>query len=83
MPYSLKGILCIQVNSCTKPFKIQRYSVVSDNLYAFVCYLLQGWSKGNVFVNGFNLGRYFKIGPTETLYLPGPLLREGENQVIS
>uniref|UniRef100_A0A8D0L9N0 Beta-galactosidase n=1 Tax=Sphenodon punctatus TaxID=8508 RepID=A0A8D0L9N0_SPHPU len=45
------------------------------------CLLLQGWEKGVVFVNGQNLGRYWKIGPQETLYLPGTWLRPGDNEV--
>lgn len=40
-----------------------------------------GWRKGNVFVNGFNLGRYWEIGPQKTLYLPGELLKE-ENEIV-
>uniref|UniRef100_A0A8D0X0J0 Beta-galactosidase n=1 Tax=Sus scrofa TaxID=9823 RepID=A0A8D0X0J0_PIG len=43
---------------------------------------LEGWEKGVVFVNGYNLGRYWNIGPQETLYLPGVWLNEGINQVI-
>lgn len=43
---------------------------------------LQGWEKGVVFVNGHNLGRYWKIGPQETLYLPGPWLQKGSNEII-
>ncbi|MBP1991050.1 glycoside hydrolase family 35 protein [Paenibacillus eucommiae] len=43
---------------------------------------LKGWTKGVVFVNGFNLGRYWHIGPQRTLYVPAPLLREGENEII-
>lgn len=35
-----------------------------------------GWGKGVMFVNGFNLGRYWPSeGPQLTLYLPGYLLR--------
>lgn len=41
-----------------------------------------GWKKGVVFVNGFNIGRYWEIGPQETLYLPGPLLTKGENELV-
>ena len=41
----------------------------------------QGWGKGVIFVNGFNLGRYWSIGPTVTYYLPGPLLKKGKNEV--
>ncbi|XP_023412775.1 beta-galactosidase-1-like protein 2 [Loxodonta africana] len=43
---------------------------------------LEGWEKGVVFVNGLNLGRYWNIGPQETLYLPGAWLDPGINQVI-
>ncbi|MBQ7039321.1 MAG: beta-galactosidase [Clostridia bacterium] len=41
---------------------------------------LSGWNKGNVWINGFNIGRYWKIGPQETLYVPGELLKE-ENTI--
>ena len=41
---------------------------------------MKGWRKGVVFVNGFNIGRYWEIGPQRTLYLPGELLRE-ENEI--
>ncbi|XP_047463832.1 beta-galactosidase-1-like protein 2 [Mugil cephalus] len=43
---------------------------------------LPGWEKGAVFINGLNLGRYWSIGPQQTLYLPGPFLNSGINQVI-
>ncbi|EME86747.1 uncharacterized protein MYCFIDRAFT_172444 [Pseudocercospora fijiensis CIRAD86] len=37
--------------------------------------------KGQVFVNGFNLGRYWTVGPQQSLYLPGTLLKEEEEGV--
>ena len=43
----------------------------------------QGWEKGVVFINGLNLGRYWSIGPQQALYLPGPFLNSGINQVQS
>ncbi|KYG34794.1 glycoside hydrolase family 35 protein [Alkalihalobacillus trypoxylicola] len=44
---------------------------------------LKGFKKGNVFINGFNLGRYWeKKGPQHTLYAPGPYLKEGKNELI-
>lgn len=42
----------------------------------------QGWSKGVVFINGKNLGRYWSTGPQQTLYVPGPWLHRGDNQVL-
>ena len=42
---------------------------------------LAHFKKGFVVVNGFNLGRYWEIGPQRSLYLPGSLLKE-ENEII-
>ena len=42
---------------------------------------LPGWTRGFVWVNGFNLGRYWSVGPQRSLYVPGPVLREGGNDV--
>ncbi|MEU0831999.1 beta-galactosidase family protein [Streptomyces sp. NPDC005969] len=42
---------------------------------------LPGWTRGFVWVNGFCLGRYWSAGPQRTLYVPGPVLREGVNEV--
>jgi beta-galactosidase len=44
--------------------------------------LMEGWKKGVVFINGFNIGRYWEKGPQKTLYVPGPLLKEGDNEVV-
>jgi beta-galactosidase len=38
--------------------------------------------KGMVWVNGHALGRVWNIGPQKTLYLPGPWLHSGANEVI-
>lgn len=42
---------------------------------------LPGWERGFVWVNGFCLGRYWSAGPQDSLFVPGPVLREGENEV--
>lgn len=42
---------------------------------------MRGWHKGLVWINGFCLGRYWStVGPQQTLYVPGELLKE-ENTV--
>lgn len=43
---------------------------------------MRGWGKGYVWVNGHNLGRYWRIGPQQCLFLPGTWLHEGTNQVV-
>jgi len=40
------------------------------------------WPKGTVWINGDHLGRFWNIGPQQTLYVPGPWLRPGRNEVI-
>ena len=40
------------------------------------------FSKGFVLINGFNLGRYWEIGPQRTLYVPSSVLKQGENEIV-
>lgn len=42
-----------------------------------------GFTKGFCMVNGFNIGRYFNsAGPQRALYIPAPLLKSGDNEII-
>ena len=43
---------------------------------------MKNWSKGIVLVNGFNLGRFWVVGPQRTLYVPAPVLVQGRNDII-
>ena len=43
---------------------------------------LPGFGLGCCFVNGFNVGRYWSVGPQATLYVPAPLLRRGDNEIV-
>lgn len=43
---------------------------------------MRGFTKGFVWVNGHNLGRFWKIGPQQTLFLPGAWLKKGQNEVV-
>ena len=40
------------------------------------------WGKGVLWVNGRCMGRFWNIGPTQTMYVPGPWLKAGRNEVI-
>lgn len=50
---------------------------LADTFLAF-----DGWGKGCVFVNGFHIGRFWEIGPQKRLYIPAPLLKNGQNEII-
>lgn len=43
---------------------------------------MRDWGKGIVFVNGINIGRYWSVGPQQTLYLPGCWLKKGKNTIM-
>lgn len=44
---------------------------------------MRGWGKGHVWVNGHHLGRFWKIGPQQTLFCPAPWLKIGENDMVA
>jgi len=46
------------------------------------CFLKRPGVKGSVWINGWHLGRYWNLGPAETLYVPAPVLRKGVNVAI-
>ncbi|WDF67587.1 beta-galactosidase [Sphingobacterium oryzagri] len=42
---------------------------------------MEAWGKGIVYINGRNIGRYWKVGPQQTLFIPGVYLRKGKNSL--
>lgn len=43
---------------------------------------MRNWGKGIVYVNGHHLGRYWSVGPQQTLYVPGVWLKKGANEIV-
>ncbi len=43
---------------------------------------METWGKGQVYINGHALGRFWSIGPQQTLYCPGCWLKKGENEIV-
>ena len=43
---------------------------------------MEQFGKGQVYVNGHAVGRFWSIGPQQTLYVPGCWLKKGKNEVI-
>lgn len=69
----------VKAESC--PAFLKGTFQVSEKADTFV--RLNGFTKGCVYINGFNLGRYWnEAGPQKTLYLPAPLLKDGENEIV-
>ncbi|XP_078656643.1 beta-galactosidase-1-like protein 2 isoform X1 [Branchiostoma floridae x Branchiostoma belcheri] len=62
-------------------FHLINFSIPEDPKDTFLD-MKKGWGKGVAILNGFNLGRYWHIGPQETLYVPAPFLKQGDNQLL-
>jgi beta-galactosidase len=43
---------------------------------------MRWFKKGVAWINGHCLGRYWNIGPTQTMYIPGVWLNKGKNEVV-
>lgn len=43
---------------------------------------MRDFGKGSVWVNGRHLGRYWQVGPQQTLYVPAPWLKKGKNEIV-
>lgn len=43
---------------------------------------MRNWGKGVVWVNGHNLGRYWSVGPQQTIYLPAEWLKTTNNEIV-
>ena len=43
---------------------------------------METWGKGLVYVNGHAIGRFWSIGPQQTLYVPGCWLKKGRNEIV-
>lgn len=43
---------------------------------------MRGWGKGYVWVNGHNLGRYWRVGPQQSLFVPATWLKRGVNEIV-
>ncbi|WP_458117235.1 glycoside hydrolase family 35 protein [Arthrobacter sp. D2-10] len=40
------------------------------------------WGKGTAWINGYHLGRFWRRGPQHTLYVPRPVTRGGDNELL-
>jgi beta-galactosidase len=43
---------------------------------------MRKWGKGVAWINGHNLGRYWSVGPQQTLYVPVEWLKPGKNELV-
>lgn len=70
-PMYYSGTFEVGANHSRDPMQLDTFITISGGI------------KGVVWVNGFNLGRYWVIGPQQSLYLPGTVLQVGRaNEIV-
>lgn len=76
--------VCWKEESSKNPsfYKFEFELKLEEGIFTDTYLDFSGWGKGFALVNGFNIGRFWEIGPQKTLYIPGPLLRNGKNEII-
>ncbi|MBQ8840448.1 MAG: beta-galactosidase [Clostridia bacterium] len=68
-------------NNVTEPTRFYKGTLMVDKV-ADTFIRLDDFTKGFILVNGFNIGRYWEIGPQKNYYIPACLLKEGENEIV-
>jgi beta-galactosidase len=80
LPMQNVSSLAYRSNPCTGACLYQATFQVDQPTDTFID--TRSLGKGQVFVNGQPLGRFWKIGPQGTLYLPAPWLKKGMNEIV-
>jgi beta-galactosidase len=80
LPMLTPGSLAYSSKPCTGPCFYQATFQVDRPEDTFLDTSALG--KGEVWINGRPLGRFWNIGPQKALYLPAPWLQAGQNEVI-
>ena len=79
LPMQTPDQLTFSSDPCTGPCFYQGHFTLATTGDTFLD--VRSLGKGAVWINGHALGRYWDIGPQQTLYVPGPWLKEGDNQI--
>lgn len=67
-------------DSCTGPCFARGHFQIASPGDTFLD--VRALGKGAIWINGHAIGRYWNIGPQETLYVPGVWLKPGENEIV-
>ncbi len=76
----LSGLKFAETPECSGPGFFKAVFSVDEPCDTFL--KVPGGKKGVCWINGFNLGRYWEVGPQQTMYVPAQLLKKGDNEII-
>jgi beta-galactosidase len=80
LPLDLPNLLTFTNTPCTGAcfFRATLHVAVPGDTFLDTSEL----GKGQLWINGHNLGRFWNVGPQQTLYVPGPWLHKGANDIV-
>jgi len=81
LPFSNIGSFRYQTNNGGNNIPVLRKGAFFLDSVADTYLDMSQWGKGAVWVNGHNLGRYWNVGPQQTIYLPAEWLKKGDNDI--
>jgi len=80
LPMEDVAALAYKTRTCSGACFYQATFEVGDPADTFVD--TSAFGKGEVFINGQPLGRFWNIGPQRTLYLPAPWVKAGKDEIV-
>jgi beta-galactosidase len=80
LPMEQVSLLKYSASECTGACFYEATFAVDEPADTFVD--TRQFGKGEVWINGQPLGRFWDIGPQRTLYLPAPWLKKGQNEIV-
>jgi beta-galactosidase len=81
-PLPLEDLSRLKFNAKSKPAPAFYRGVFKLTSIGDTYLDMRGWGKGFVWVNNHNLGRYWRIGPQQSLFVPATWLKKGRNEIV-
>jgi beta-galactosidase len=85
--YPFKSLQPFTFSSEEQPGKAYEWPVLRKGEFyldevADTYFDMREFGKGSLWINGHHIGRYWQVGPQQTLYIPAPWLKKGKNEVV-
>jgi beta-galactosidase len=81
LPFDNINRIKIKENETTGDAPAIKTATVTIDHVADTYFDMSNWGKGVVWINGHNLGRYWSIGPQQTIYVPAEWMKKGQNKI--
>jgi beta-galactosidase len=81
LPFDNINAIKNKINKTVSDAPVIKTAIVNIDHVADTYFDMSNWGKGVVWINGHNLGRYWSIGPQQTIYVPAEWMKKGANKI--